>query len=186
MRNLNDLRLFFHRRKLNQQLKSRPQAAIRQRVNLDTAATVGILFEATELGERNTTLQFAEALEKKGKKVKLLGYFDNRMEGESFTFPFYNQKDLDWTRCPQGETVKQFLDQKFDLLFVLRSQVDIHMEYIAALAYAYLKVGPCTEHTYCFDLMIDANPKQPLSHFISQVEQLLKQTNVREQKVTSV
>lgn len=186
MRNLNDLRLYFHRRKLNKQLKSRPQAAIRQPVNLETAATVGILFDATELKERNTVLKFAENLEKKSKKVKLLAYFDNKAEGDNFTFPFYNQKDLDWTLTPQGEEVKKFLDQKFDLLFLLRPQVDVHMEYIAALAYANLKVGPCTEHTYCFDLMIDADPKQPLSHFISQVEQLLKQTNVKEQKVTSV
>jgi hypothetical protein len=186
MRNLNDLRLYFHRRKLNKQLKSRPQAAIRQAVNLETAATVGILFDATELKERNTALKFAESLEKRAKKVKLLGFFDNKMEGESFPFPFYTLKDLDWTRCPLGEEVKQFLDQKFDLLFVLRPQVAIHMEYIAALAYAHLKVGPCTEHTYCFDLMIDADPKQPLSHFISQAEQLLKQTNVKKQEVTSV
>lgn len=186
MRNLNDLRFFFHRRKLSNQLKTRPQAALRQRVNLDTAATVGILFDATELKDRNTVLKFAEALEKKSKKVKLLGFFDNKMEGENFTFPYYTVKDLDWTRCPGGEEVKKFLDQKFDLLFVLKPQVDMHMEYIAALAYAYLKVGPCTDNTYGFDLMIDADPSQPLSHFISQVEQLLKQTNVKEQKVTSV
>lgn len=186
MRNLNDLRLYFHRRKLSKQLKSRPQAAIRQPVNLDTAVTVGILFDATELKERNTVLKFAADLEKRSKKVRLLGYFDNKMEEESFTFPYYNQKNLDWTLTPQGEEIKKFLDQKFDLLFVIRPQVDVHMEYIAALAYANMKVGPCTEHTYCFDLMIDADPKQPLSHFISQVEQLLKQTNVKEQKVTSV
>lgn len=186
MRSLNDLRLLFHRRKLNQQLKSRPQAAIRQRVNLDTAATVGILFDATELADRNTATRFAESLERQSKKVKLLGYFDNSMEEDSFSFPFYTQKDLDWTRCPQGEAVRSFLDQKFDILFVLRPEVEPHMEYIAALTYAYLKVGPCTERTYCFDLMIDADPKQPLSHFISQVEKLLKQTNVKEQKATSV
>lgn len=186
MRNFNDLRQFFHRRKLKKQLKSRPQAAIRQRVNLDTAATVGILFDATELKDRNTVLKFAENLERKSKKVRLLGYFDNKVESEHFTFPFYNQKDLDWTHCPKSEEVKKFLDQKFDLLFVLKSQVDLHMEYIAALAYAHLKIGPCTENTYCFDLMIDADPKQLLSNFISQVEQLLNQTNVKQQKVTSI
>ena len=81
---------------------------------------------------------------------------------------------------------EKFLDQKFDLLFVLKPSLDEHMEYIAALAYAHLKVGPCTEKTYCFDLMIDADSKQPLDRFIQQIQQLLKKTNVNEQKVTSV
>lgn len=186
MRNLTDLRQFFHQRKLNNQLKSRPQAAIRERVNLESAATIGIIFDATELKDRDIVLKFADDLQKRSKKVKLLAYFDNKMEGESYSFPFYNTKNLDWTRCPGGEEVKKFLDQKFDLLFVLKPKADVHMEYIAALAYAHLKVGPCTEHTYCFDLMIDAKAGQPLSHFISQAEQLLKQTNVKKQQVTSV
>lgn len=186
MRNLNDLRLFFHHRKLKNQLKSRPQAAIRERVNLDTAATIGILFDATELKDRDIVLKFADELRKQSKKVKLLGFFNNKMEGESFPFPFYNTKNLDWTRCPGGEEVKKFLDQKFDLLFVLKSQAAVHMEYIAALAYAHLKVGPCTENTYCLDLMIDADRTQPLSYFIGQIEQLLKQTNVKKQPITSV
>ena len=186
MRNLNNLRQFFHKRKLKTQLKSRPQAAIRQRVNLDTAATVGIVFDATELKERDTVLQFAERLKKQSKNVRLLGYFDNKGDGENFAFPFYNQKNLDWTNCPAGDAVKDFLDRKFDLLFVLKPKAAVHMEYIAALSYAHLKVGPCTEKTYCFDLMIDAAPGQPLSHFISQIEQLLKKTNVKQEKVTSV
>lgn len=186
MRNLQKLQQFFHQRKLKAQLKSRPQAAIRQRVNLESAATVGILFDATELKDRETVLQFAERLKKQSKNVRLLAYFDNKAEGENFTFPFYNQKNLDWTDCPTGDAVKEFLDRKFDLLFVLKSKATVHMEYIAALAYAHLKVGPCTEKTYCFDLMIDADPQQPLSHFISQIEQLLKKTNVKQEKVTSV
>ena len=186
MRNLNDLRLFFHRRQLKQQLRSRPQAAVRRRVNLDSAATVGILFDATELDDRNTVLEFSKELEKRSKKVRLLGFFNNKVEGEPFAFPFYNQKNLDWTHRPKGEEVKNFLDQQFDLLLVLKPQADIHMEYIAALAYAHLKVGPCTENTYCFDLMIDTHPERPLSHFIRQAEQLLKQTNVKNQQATSV
>lgn len=186
MRSLNDLRLFFHHRKLKNLLKSRPQAAIRERVNLDSAASVGILFDASELKDRDVVLKFAEDLQKQSKKVRLLAYFDSKLEGDSFGFPYYTVKDLDWTRCPGGEEVKKFLDQKFDLLFVLKPQAEAHMEYIAALAYAHLKVGPCTENTYCLDLMIDAKPGQPLSHFIRQAEQLLKQTNVKKQQVTSV
>lgn len=175
-----------YQRKLKRQLQSRPQAAVRGRVNLETAHTVGILFDATELSQRKTIQQFAEKLRLQSKEVKLLGYVDNKGEAESFSFPSYNQKDLDWTKAPKGEEVQKFIDQKFDLLLVLTPHAASHMEYISALAYAHLKVGPSTPNTYSFDLMIDTGRQNDLSGFIEQVEQLLKKTNVKKAATTPV
>lgn len=179
MRIIKDSQLFFHRYLLKKQLKSRRQSAKRKLVNLDTAKTVGILFDATELDDRNVVLKYAKALKDQGKRVRTLGYFDNKLENENFTFSHFNRKKLDWALRPTGEAVMTFMKEQLDLLLTIDPLTKFHMEYIAALSNAHLKVGPYTDNTYCYDLMIDAGAGSNLHSFINQIEHLLKKTNVR-------
>ena len=45
-----------------------------QTVSFDEAQLIGILFEATEIANRNLVLDYAERLKKMGKKVKLMAF----------------------------------------------------------------------------------------------------------------
>ena len=47
-----------------------------QTVSFDEAQLIGILFEATEIANRNLVLDYAERLKKMGKKVKLMAFLD--------------------------------------------------------------------------------------------------------------
>ncbi|HMQ62449.1 MAG TPA: hypothetical protein PKE06_17355 [Flavilitoribacter sp.] len=178
MGTINNLKMYFHRRSFNQLLKTRPKR-LRNMVNLDSAKMIGIIFQATELAERNTVTQFARQLREQGKHVKLLGYFDNLQNDDNFTFPYFNKKQIDWAYRPQGDTVRDFLDQDYDLVITLQTRTDIISEYLAGLARAGLKVGPCTDNSQCYDLMIDTPANTRLPQFIEQLERLLKKTNVK-------
>ncbi len=171
--------MWAYRRSLKQQLYGRKEPKGKSETNLNNAKTVGILFDATELLRRDIVLEYAEKLRKQNKRIKLLGFFDDATDSENYPFDFYNRKQVDWAFRPKGEQVQSFIKQDFDLLMNIDSQSLIHTEYIAALSNAKLRVGPCTEHTYCYDLMIDLSPRAGLKQFIEQAETLLGKTNIK-------
>lgn len=176
MKTFNSFRVQFHRRHLNQQLKSNARA-ISKLVNFQTARTIGILFDATDPTRRDVVLKYVEDIRKENKTVKTLGFFNNKLDNNNFTFNYFNVKDLDWMYRPKGEDVSFFMDQNFDLLINVDPETNIHTEYIAALSKANLRVGPYTENTYCYDLMIDSAGSKDLNHFIQEIGRLLLKTN---------
>lgn len=176
---ISDARLFFHNYSLKKQLKAKKSPRLRKRVNLSSAKTVGILFDATELDDRNTVLKYAKRLKELKKKVSLLGFFNNKIDAENYTFKHINLKNIDWALRPTGEDVKAFMKDSFDVFINADPKTQIHSEYIAALSEAHLKVGPCTENTYCYDLMIDLGKSMDLNKFLQQVDFLMEKTNTR-------
>ena len=176
---INDIRTWAYRRSLKQQLRYRTEPKGRGEANLKNAVTVGILFDATELAARDVVLAYSDKLRKQGKRVKVLGYFNDPTDSENYPFEYYNHKQVDWAYRPKGEEVLSFIKQDFDLLMNINTESLIHTEYIAALSNAKLRVGPFTTHTYCYDLMIDLSPNAGLKPFIEQAETLLGKTNVQ-------
>jgi len=175
MRLFYQTRLKWHRRLLRKQLQ-RLQGPPRKRVNLQKAHAIGILFDATDLENRQTVLQYAEKLKKQGKRVRLLGYFDDDTKNENFTFRHFNRHQFDLFLRPKAQTVQEFMDQNFDILMTLDPQPRLFAEYISTLSRAPLRVGPSTENTYAFDLMIETKGNN-LSQYIEQMELLLSKTN---------
>lgn len=150
----------------------------RKRVNLDSAQSVALLFDATELGARDFVLQYANQLRDLNKKVKLLGFVEGNPEKTEFAFPCFTRKQVNWALQPKGPEVEEFLNQSPDVLIFLSAEPLPWLEYIAALSKAHLRIGPATEHTYCFDVMIDTGNRADLRQFVRQMELLLKKTNV--------
>lgn len=68
---LEQTRVRFHQRLLRRGLPA--HQVKRNSVFLENAKSVGILFDATLLEEREVVLQFAEKLKRQNKQVKLLG-----------------------------------------------------------------------------------------------------------------
>lgn len=60
---------------------------------LESARTIGILFDATQEKHKQETLEFARNLEKKGKKVQLLGYLKVKQPPTGFLpLTFYSKR----------------------------------------------------------------------------------------------
>lgn len=143
----------------------------------ESAKKIGLLFNATDQQQRQTVLSFAKTLESKGKKVQLLAFYDDKKQQPNFTFKHFSQKELNFFRRPKGLFVDDFIAEPFDILINLFLVEEPALEYISALSKAQLRVGPYTERTYCYDLMIDTSNRQDLSRFIEQIEFLLNKMN---------
>ncbi len=151
----------------------------------ESAQKIGLLFNATDQQQRQTVLSYAEALQTKGKKVQLLAFYDDKNQQPNFTFKHFSRKELNFFRRPKGQFVDAFIAESFDILINLFLVEEPALEYISALSKAQLRVGPYTERTYCYDLMIDTSNRQDLPRFIEQIEFLLNKMNTAPHETTS-
>ena len=162
------MRKKWHQRVLNRYLQ---QPQIRHHsINFNTARKIGILFEGTELAQREPVIAFSEKLKALQKSVKLLAYIDNRLDAEGFVFKSFNRKELDWLLRPRSEEALEFMNTSFDILINFSLKEHLPLEYLAACSKAHFRVGPFTAHTYCYELMIDLPAGKGLPAFIEQVE----------------
>jgi len=173
---LQNIRTYFFNQSLQnmrKQLRSKQQP-----LSFDKAQDIGILFDATDLSTRQLVLEYADHLRDSGKRVKRLGFFDSKLDAPNFTFKYFNRKNLDWAMRPVGERIKEFTQLSFDWLLILSTETKSYFEYIAAASNASLRVGPVTENTFCYDIMIDSGSAD-LKQFIEQMELVLAKTNTR-------
>lgn len=171
-----NIRNYFFRQSLNN-LRKQPRSK-QSPVSFEQAQSVGILFDATDLETRNIVLEYADQLRDSGKRVKRLGFFDSKLEDTNFTFKYFNLKNLDWAGRPGGELVQNFVQQPFDWLLVLSTTTKPYFEYISTMSKATLRVGPVSENTFSYDIMIDTGSAD-LQAFIKQMELVLAKTNTR-------
>ncbi len=140
-----------------------------QSVNFESAKKIGILFEATSLDDRKVVLNFTKKLKEQGKKVKLLAFLKAQPKNENFVFEHFNKKDLDWKWRPKNDKVDYFIKQSFDILINLSTSKHPALDYIAAFSHAKFRVGPFTEKTYCYELMLENGEKKDLKSFLEQI-----------------
>ena len=88
----------------------------RRTVTFESAQTIGIMFDATELNHKEVVMQFSKKLREKNKKVKLLGFFNNKHDVNSYSFKAFNRNEVDWLMRPKSEAVENFNKSTFDLL----------------------------------------------------------------------
>lgn len=155
----------------------RRRAIPEKAVNLETAQTIGILFNATDLDQRKIVLDFVAKWSKQKKKFRLLGFFDSKLKDENFTFDHFNLNNINWLNIPNGEEIEAFLAEDFDLLIYLDTRSDIRMEYLSMLAVAPLKVGPPMEKLPAYDFMVEVSESAGLKQFIRQMENFLQKIN---------
>lgn len=173
---IHDLKVKYHNYKFSKAIKN--LRAKRSSVDFDRAESVGLLFDATELNNREIVLKFAKSLEKKGKKVRLLGFVNIKEETDNLAFPNFNQKTLDMALLPEKSTDAQdFMKRDFDILINLSLDETEPLEYIAAMSNAKFRVGPFTERTVCYELMIDVTKGKRLDAFIHQAQFFLEKMN---------
>jgi hypothetical protein len=142
------------------------------------AKSIGIVYNATDDANREIVTQFAENIESKGKKVKLLGFINKpKMPVDlhsSNNHHFFHRKSLNWTGAPRKDTVISFIQEPFDLLLNLHAGILLPLAAISATSKAHFRIGPYNnKFIFCFDLMFETGNQFSLKEFIKQIEHYL-------------
>lgn len=172
---ISKIRTYFFEAQLNQKLTQ--LKVNRTSVEFEVAESIGILFDATDGANRNKVLAYAQNMIKNGKKVNLLGFVKSKQKSLSFSFKYFTLNEINWKMIPRSNEVNQFMDKKFDILINLYLEENKSIEYISALSKANLRVGPFSENSNCFDLMIDIPNNKGIEHLIKQVDFFLNRIN---------
>ncbi|MCI5083877.1 MAG: hypothetical protein MRY78_19420 [Saprospiraceae bacterium] len=170
---IEDVKHRFYHTAVQRELRQMPARIRSKTINLQTAQSVGILFDANQMDNRKQVLQYAQSLEKQKKKTHLLGYLETVAETDLPSFPYFTKKEINWKYLPKGEEVQKFIAAPFDLLLHLHPQPNLTTNYIAALSKAPLRVGPYTTFEPAYDLMIDIPEDTNVKILIQQIENLL-------------
>lgn len=133
-------------------------------------ANIGVLFDATELDVRERIIQFAERQKEGGRRVKMLGFFNKKIDGISFSFPYFSLKDLNFAYIPKSREISDFVSEPFDVLICLDLQLRDPILYVSAASKAYFKIGPGSADSRFFDLMIETNSQDSLEEYIQTVK----------------
>jgi hypothetical protein len=154
-----------------------------QGMGLDSARSIGILFNAKDERSFKTIRDFADKLRGGGlRKVKALGFVPKQEVAaflqSSQDFDFFTRDDFNWYYKPQGRKVAGFIGEQFDILIDLRLSRFTSLLFIVALSRAQFKVGRYrSDFKEFYDLMIDVDENSDLTYFISQIEHYLSMLN---------
>lgn len=140
---------------------------------LESARTIGILFDATEGKHKEETLELVRNLEKKGKKVAILGYVKAKQPPGGLHFDFFIQKELKWIGTPKSEKALSFIKQKPDLLLCLNPADEAPLAWLAAHSQAAMKIGFPTEYANDFDMILEIPAEKGIRYFTEQLHQYL-------------
>ena len=140
---------------------------------LESARTISILFDVTQPKHRDETLEFAKNLEKKGKKVTLLGYVKTKQPPTDLPFNFFFQKELSWIGVPKSEKALAFAKEKSDLLLCFNPADGAPLAWLAVPAQAAMKIGFATAYANDFDMMLEIPAEKGIRYFTEQLHQYL-------------
>lgn len=173
---IHNLKVKYHNYKFNQ--KANKNQSKRESVDFDKVKTIGFLFDTSDSTNRDIIAKFAKELEQKGKKVSLLGFINSKQVIENLPFNSFCLKDLNFALLPEKTyEVTEFMQKGFDILINLSLNELEPLEYIAAMSNAKFRVGPYTERTVCYELMIDVSKSKSLNAFIHQAQFFLEKMN---------
>lgn len=169
---LESLRTALLRRSLRHILAA--QKRRRHTHTLQTARSIGILFDGTEEKDRREILDFAHSLESPTKKIRLLGFVDVSHPLGQTLFAQFTQKDLGWMGKPRTEAIDTFVHEPLDVLICLNPRQVELVEWVAAASQAAMKIGTYTDLPNDFDLMLETPAEKGPQYFVSQLEIYLK------------
>ncbi|MFN0037014.1 MAG: DUF6913 domain-containing protein [Saprospiraceae bacterium] len=145
------------------------QKRTRQVHTLDSAGRVGLLFDATSEKARRESLEFAQLLEKQGKKVSALGFFNEKKATENQPFDSFFLKETSWLGQPKSEKASAFAKEKFDLLLTLNPDDLPPLEWLAAQSQAAFKIGFATSRPNDFDIQLETPEGKGIRYFTEQL-----------------
>lgn len=161
------IRTALFRRSLRHLLAS--QKRTRKTHNLNSAHSIGLLFDATVEKNRLEVEELARSLEKPNKKIRLLGFFNTKQLPPAHHFDGFTLKQTTWIRKPKDEKALAFANESFDLLLCLNPEELPALEWIAAHSPAAMKIGHPTAHANDFDLQLEIPAGKGPRYFMEQL-----------------
>ena len=133
--------------------------------------TICLLSNGTVAQTRNATESYQAKLERLGKRVDVLYFFDEKSELEEG----YSRQSVKWNGVPQHEKIDTILAKEYDVMMFLNPTMPNHFRYLTTLCNARFKIGPnIKESEYLFDLMIDIDDFSDTELLIKNINQQLK------------
>jgi hypothetical protein len=168
-------------------MKQISQSIVKRRAHSDTK-TVGIIFDASLVENREIIAMQAENLRSKGKKVRILGFFNDKMPHEGTPYTYFNLKDLDWRSVPKKEAnvIADFIKQPFDLLYTYVIGEHKIIDFVTATSQANFKAGHFTELHGEAQLSIDTQTNTDLKFLIRQIDFYLAKVNKKHEVAIAV
>jgi len=170
---------FHFDKSLNKGLVARLKQDSSKSLSFATAKSIAFLFNAEDPEVISGVEKYAESLQKKGKKTFLLGLNAASKDLLDTSFPCLNKKNIDWVGRPIGILIDEWFNQPVDVVIHVSAQKNELLEYITALTPAGLRIGPATDNTSCYDLMLDVPADTTPQTFFKQMENLLGKIQVR-------
>lgn len=165
------IRKFLFRKGVREQLAH--QKRTRQVHTFESARTVGLLFDATSEKARKESLEFAQALEKQGKKVHKLGFFNSRQLPENPGFEAFSLKETAFDGQPKSDKASQFAKEKFDLLLTLNPEILPALTWVAIQSQASFKIGFATSEPNDYDVQLETPEGKGVKYFTEQLAMYL-------------
>jgi hypothetical protein len=130
---------------------------VRSTLNYDDAKEVGVLFSHTNDDNPKAINYFVKLLQKDGKHVKALAYFEERHSNPyDFRFDFFTAKEIDSKGKVQSLQVDDFIKKEFDYLYCVNTAEFAAFDYIMQNSRAKCRVGKFyPAHQNGFELMVD-------------------------------
>jgi len=161
----------------NRILNSKLDLVVREKkvVNLDSAQTVGILWE---IDQQDAFIKIKNELYLAGIKATGLCYFPLKKAVIPEEINGFSRKQTSWwLEIPKTQLVEDFIHQKFDILIDLTGQKNFPMVYATALSEATFKIGYAGSSTNYFDLNVEFQDKPEAGQLAEQILYYLKRIN---------
>jgi len=172
-----NIRNHFYQKRLAERLRNNRES--RSVINLDSAKSIGLLYDATQPANDAVIISFAENLRQSGKKVEILAFVNDNKTEQKEGIAVFNKKSLSWTLVPESDKAEQFAAHHFDLMLACFTGENLPLEYIARISKARWRVGAyAANKTDDYDMMIKLDDKIELSHFIQQITHYLNEVKV--------
>ncbi len=164
---LERIRFAFFRKALRRALALMKR--LRRIHTIGSARTIGLLFDAGNPKNQREIMEFAKKLEKSGKQVRTLGYFNTRQLPGQHPFDYFFKKETKWTGQPKSDKALAFIKEKFDLLISLNPADERPIEWISTLSPAAMKVGLVTEQPHDYDIQLEIPADKGFAYFAEQL-----------------
>ena len=150
----------------------------RRITNIQDAKRIGILYTLNDIHDYDQVSEFVSELQHEHKEVKALGFVKNKNLISRFlpklSFDFFSKKDLTWFYKPIHSTVKDFIENEFDILIDLSLQDSFPLKYISGLSRSLCRVGRFSdENTRFYDLMIDVDSVVNADEYLKHIKHYL-------------
>lgn len=154
--------------------KAKRHVRVTRAHNLDSAKTIGIIFDANDQNTHKKVVEFTDILIKKhALHVETIGFVSNKnlltvFQGQ-VGFLYCTKHDFSWYGTARSKFLQDFITKDFDILINTTTAPSYPFEYITQLSNAHFRVGQYTETTKNHDLMIDIRKDKTIEYLITQI-----------------